>query len=61
MNREALPLIFAILIPIILVSLIILYFYGYDVTLFLREIDIKNEVNYRELQKLKCFTILTPH
>ncbi len=40
MNREALPLIFAILIPIILVSLIILYFYGYDVTLFLREIDI---------------------
>lgn len=40
MNREALPLIFAILIPIILVSLILLYFYGYDVTLFFREIDI---------------------
>jgi len=39
-NKEALPLIFAILIPIILVSLILLYFYGYDVTLFFREIDI---------------------
>lgn len=40
MNKEALPLIFAILIPIILVSLILLYFYGYDVTLFFRQIDI---------------------
>ena len=40
MNKEALPLIFAILIPIILVSLILLYFYGYDVTLFFRKIDI---------------------
>jgi hypothetical protein len=39
-NKEALPLIFAILIPIILVSLILLYFYGYDVTLFFRQIDI---------------------
>jgi len=38
-NREALPLIFAISIPIILVSLILLYFYGYDVTLFFRQID----------------------
>ena len=40
MNREALPLIFALLIPIILVSLILLYFYGYDITLFFRELDI---------------------
>jgi len=40
MNREALPLVFALSIPIILVSLILLYFYGYDVTQFLREIDI---------------------
>jgi len=39
-NREALPLIFAILVPIILVSLILLYFYGYDVTLFFRQIDV---------------------
>jgi hypothetical protein len=39
-NKEALPLIFAILIPIILVSLILLYFYGYDVTLFFRQINI---------------------
>jgi len=39
-NREALPLILAILVPIIFVSLILLYFYGYDVTLFFRQIDI---------------------
>ena len=36
MNREALPLIIALLIPITVVSLIILYFSGYDVTLSLR-------------------------
>ena len=40
MNREALPLILAVLIPIVLVSLILLYIYGYDVTLLFREIDI---------------------
>ncbi len=39
MNREALPLISAILVPIVLVSLILLYFYGYDFTLYLRKID----------------------
>jgi len=39
MNKEALPLIVAILIPILLVSVILLYFYGYDFTLFFREID----------------------
>ena len=39
-NREALPLIFAILIPITLVSFILLYFCGYDVTLFFRQIDV---------------------
>jgi len=39
-NREALPLIIVILIPLILVSLILLYFYGYDVTLYLRKIDV---------------------
>lgn len=39
MNREALPLILAILVPIVLVSLILLYFYGYDFTLYLKKID----------------------
>ena len=40
MNREAFPLIVVILTPIILVSIILLYIYGYDVTLLLRKIDI---------------------
>jgi len=40
MNREALPLISAILVPIVLVSLVLLYFYGYDFTLYLRKIDL---------------------
>jgi len=40
MNREALPLIFVISLPIILVSLILLYFYGYDFTVYLRKIDL---------------------
>ena len=40
MNRESLPLIFALLIPVALVSLIVLYYYGYDITLFLRKIHI---------------------
>jgi len=40
MNREALPLVIAILMPIVLVSLILLYFYGYDVTLYLRKVDL---------------------
>jgi hypothetical protein len=39
MNREALPLIAAILTPIIIVALIVLYLYGYDVTLVLRKIE----------------------
>lgn len=40
MNREALPLILVILTPIILVSLILLYLYGYDFTVYLRKIDL---------------------
>lgn len=40
MNREALPFIFALSIPLFLVSLILLYFYGYDITLFFRELDV---------------------
>jgi len=39
-NRESLPLIFALLIPVALVSLIVLYYYGYDLTLFLRKLPI---------------------
>ena len=40
MNREVLPLIAVILVPIILVSLILLYFYGYDITVILRKINL---------------------
>lgn len=37
MNREALPLIIGLLIPLVLVLGIVLYSSGYDVTLSLRE------------------------
>jgi len=37
MNREALPLVIGLLIPLVLVLVIVLYFSGYDVTLLLRE------------------------
>ena len=40
MNREAVPLIFAIFTPIIFVSLIIIHINGYDLTLFFRKIDL---------------------
>jgi len=40
MNRESLPLICALLIPIALVSLILLNYYGYDIILFFRKINI---------------------
>ena len=43
MNKEAIPLIFAILIPIILVSLIIIHFNIYNLShlaLFFKEINI---------------------
>jgi hypothetical protein len=39
-NKEALPLVVGIFVPIVLVSIILLYFYGYDITLFFRGIDI---------------------
>jgi len=39
-NREALPLIGALLIPIVLVSAALLYHFGYDVTVLLRQIDL---------------------
>jgi hypothetical protein len=40
MNREALPFILALSIPIFIVSLVMLYIYGYDLTSFFRELDI---------------------
>jgi hypothetical protein len=40
MNREAAPLIIGILVPIIIVAVIILYISGYDITVYLRKIDI---------------------
>jgi hypothetical protein len=40
MNKEAGPLIIAIILPIILVSLIFLYINGYDITKYFIKIDI---------------------
>lgn len=40
MNKESLPLILSISIPIALVSIILLYIYGYDLTLFFRKIHV---------------------
>jgi len=40
MNREASPLLIAIAIPIILVSIIFLYINGYDIINYFKKIDI---------------------
>jgi len=40
MNREAIPLIIGILVPVLLVAGIVLYLSGYDVTVLLRRINI---------------------
>jgi ABC-type multidrug transport system permease subunit len=40
MNREAVPLIVGILIPVIFVALIVLYLNGFDITEYLRKINI---------------------
>ena len=40
MNREAVPLIIGILFPILLVGFIALYISGYDITVYLRQINI---------------------
>jgi hypothetical protein len=40
MNREAVPLLIGILIPIIIVAVIVLYISGYDITVYLKKIDI---------------------
>jgi hypothetical protein len=39
-NRESLPLCMALIVPIILVSIVLLYYYGYDITLLFRSLDI---------------------
>ncbi len=39
-NRESLPLVVGLILPIFLVITIMLYFYGYDITEFFRKIDI---------------------
>jgi hypothetical protein len=39
-NRESLPLIFTMLVPIVLVLIILLYNYGYDITEFFRSLNI---------------------
>ena len=40
MNKEALPLITALLIPISLVILIFFYYCGYDITIYFRDIPL---------------------
>jgi uncharacterized protein (DUF58 family) len=40
MNREAVPLIFGILTPVVLVVFIVLYISGYDITEYLRKINL---------------------
>jgi ABC-type multidrug transport system permease subunit len=40
MNREAVPLIVGILVPVIFVALIVLYLNGFDITVYLRKINI---------------------
>ena len=40
MNREALPLVGGLLLPLGIVGLLFLYFSGYDFIIYLRSIDI---------------------
>ncbi len=39
-NKESIPLFIALLVPIVLVSLVLLYYYGFDITDFFRKIDL---------------------
>jgi len=39
-NRESLPLIFTMLVPVVLVLIVLLYYYGYDITEFFRTLNI---------------------
>lgn len=40
MNRESLPLLLTLFVPIILVLIVLLYYYGYDITEFFRKLNI---------------------
>lgn len=40
MNKESVPLILALILPILLVSIILLYNSGYDITRYLRQFPI---------------------
>jgi hypothetical protein len=40
MNREAVPLLVGIVVPVLFVALIVLYISGYDITVYLRKIDV---------------------
>jgi hypothetical protein len=40
MNKEAIPFILALLIPMLIVAVIFLYLYGYDITIYLKKIDL---------------------
>jgi len=40
MNREALPLLVGIIVPIVVVGLIVLYISGYDITVYFRRISV---------------------
>jgi hypothetical protein len=40
MNREAVPLIIGILLPVLLLAGVVLYLSGYDITVILKKIDI---------------------
>jgi len=40
LNRESLPLLLALFVPIILVLIVLLYYYGYDITEFFRKLNI---------------------
>jgi hypothetical protein len=39
-NRESLPLIFTMLVPVVLVLIVLLYYYGYDITKFFRTLNV---------------------
>ena len=40
LNKESLPLFIALIVPIVLVGIVFLYYYGYDITKFFRELDV---------------------
>lgn len=43
-NRESLPLVLALLVPVILVVIVLLYYYGYDITEFIRNLDLLYQI-----------------